>query len=377
MAISYALHIKDRTGAKQATLAGNTQAANRGGYRMLAYRKQVNAPGMLTFQLDSDHPLLDDFDLGWQVEAWRWDNVAGIDKAVDFYGLYWDDEPNADDDGNDVTTVYCVGQMDWLARSIVAYPADTNNRSVFTNVAAETVMKTLVTRNATLSGTTADGRIEDVPAWGSMISVQADDEHGNMIDYACFGKNLLEALQDVAYIGGLDFDLVKTGGATWEFRTYAPQLGTDKSGSVIFSQGRGNMRNPTRARNRMNESTVAIAGGQGLESNRLFAVRTGANYNATWNSRETFVQATEYTTVAGLEGAADRRLAEVQSRDDIQFQAIETPATRYQLHYELGDLVTASYRDTAQIKKIAAVVISFLDSGGAKPEEVSVETQNV
>lgn len=372
----YALRIYNRTGVLQAILVGNTQLRDGGGFRTLAYRKEVNGVGLLTFVLDADHPLLDDLDRDWQVEVWRWDNAAGIDKACDFYGFYIDDEASADDEGNSTSTVYCIGQMDLLARAIVAYKADTANRSLFTSAKAETIAKTLVTRNATSSGTTGDGRVRNVDTWGSLISVQADGATGSTIDFACAYQNLLEALQDVARIGGGDFDLVKTGAQAWEFRWYNGQLGTDRSASVIFSQGRGNMRNPRRVRNRFGEYTVAVVGGQGTEASRDVVVRTGTNYDATYNSREQFVPATQYSTTDGLNGEGDRKLAEVQARDNITFQVNETPSTRYGLHYSLGDLVTASYRDTAQTKQIVAVTVSYVD-GGDKNEEVGIEVANV
>lgn len=375
MAVSYSLHIYDRTGNRQAILTGNTQAVNRGGFRFLSYRKEVNAPGMLMFQLDSDHPVLEDIQTDWQVEVWRRDIAAGIEPYCDFYAFYRDDETSADDGGNSTTNVYCVGQMDFLARAIVNYPASTADRSLFFGDPAETIAKTLVTRNATTSGTTGDGRIRNVDAWGALISVQADGATGNVIDRACAYKNLLEELRDIAAIGGGDFDLVKTGAQAWQFRWYNGQLGTDRSGNVIFSQARGNMRNPKLTRNRLGESTVAVVGGQGIEDSRTVVVRTGTNYDATYNSREMFVPATQFTTTEGLEGEGDIKLLEVEARDELYFDVIQMPATRYGLHYFLGDLVTGSYRDTAQTKQVWAVSVSFVD-GSDKAEEIKVEMRN-
>lgn len=375
MAISYSLQIYNRAGVRQGLLTGSTQTVDSGGFRVLSYRKEVNAPGFLTFVIDSDHPLLELIETDWQVEVWRWDDALGVDKYCDFRAFYRDDESSADADSHSTTTVYCIGQMDLLARAIVNYKAGTANRNEFVSDPAETIAKTLVTRNATASGTTGDGRIRNVDAWGAFVSVQADAASGNTIDYNCAYTNLLEALQDVARVGGGDFDLVKTAAQAWNFRWYAGQLGTDRSASVIFSQARGNMGNPTLAHNRLNESTVAIVGGQGEESARTIVTRTGANYDATYNSRELFVPATEYTTTDGLNGAGDRRLDEVEARDDLQFEVIQTPATLYGLHYNLGDLVTGSYRSTSQTKKIAAVVVAFQD-GGEQAEQITVEMQN-
>src|SRR5690606_30648784 len=138
----------------------------------------------------------------------------------------------------------------------------------------ETVMKALVTYNATSSGTTADGRIRNVATGGLTITVEADGGGGNTVDWYCAHDHLLETLQKLARIAGGDFDLIKTAATTWDFKFYDGQRGTDRSSSVIFSLDHGNMARPRYQIDRREERTVAIVGGGGEGDDRTFVTRT-------------------------------------------------------------------------------------------------------
>lgn len=348
-------------------------------FNSLQYRKVVNAPGMAVFSVPDFHQAVGQLDRDWQVEVWRSRRASpGEDNAIasyaDFYGFVRDEERATDDDGQVTVTFYCQGQMDLLRRSIVAYPADNADRTRFVAAKAETIMKGLVTRNATTSGTTGDGRDRNVPTWGSYVSVEADGANGNTLDIFCARRNLLETLQDIARVGGGDFDLVKTADRAWEFRWYTGHLGTDRSATVVFALQFGNMARPSLRRNRLNEATIAIVAGQGTSDERVTVVRQGVNYDASVNSIEVLVDARDVSTTAGLNTRGDARLDELRARDDLQFEVIQTPGSLYGLHYFIGDLVTGFFQGITAVKKISSVTIN-LDSSGN--ETVNVEIQNV
>lgn len=330
----------------------------------MSYVKGVNEPGMCSFTLNADDTSINDFELDAQIEVWRRDSANAIDWYVDFYGLWRGEQRAANSDGTSTYTAYCPGQMSLLDRAVVAYYAQTSNRSVFAAVAAETIAKTLVTRNATSSGTTADGRMRTVTLTG--ISVEADAAAGEALDFNCAWRKLLPALQEIALIGGGDFDLVKTAARAWEFRWYDGQLGTDRSATVTFALQYGNMANPVLERNSVDEKTVAIAGGQGEETARVVAVATGANYHATENAVETFVEAREMTSAAAVADKAARELEEVRRRDQLTFDVLQVPSTLYGLHYGLGDLVTGYYQGVTGTKKIQRVTVSLGSDGQEK-----------
>lgn len=348
MATEYKIRIFDRTGTLQYELID---------YRALAYTKAVNEPGMGIITLDGRAPVVSVIDLDWQVEIYRRDLTHSLAWYCDFYGLFRDSEEKADENGVRSATLYCPGQMSLLQRASIAYPAATASRTVFSSTPAETIAKTLVTYNATSSGTTADGRIRDVTL--PSIIVEADAATGASLDYNCAWQNLHNALIDLADVGGGDFDLVKTDVAEWEFRWYAGQLGTDRSGTIAFSLSQGNMTNPVLRRNTLSERTVAIVGGQGEENTRDVVVRTGSNYDAAYNAIEVFVDARQMSTTAGLNAAGDAALAVYQARYDLQFDVLQIPSTVYGRDYALGDLVTAVYGGYSATKQVASVAVEF------------------
>lgn len=384
MTAIYEVRIKSRAGALQEIVAGALGDPGQGyndGYFSLSYVKGVNevGSGLLTLNADSavadtvapnGEPVLD-----MQVEFWRYDTENEIDNYCDFYGFVRDREYTTDDNGQSRIVVYLDEQNDYLRRAAIAYRAGIANRSLFSNVSTETILKTLVTRNATSSGTTADGRDRNVDTWGTYISVAADGAAGTNLTLSCMGRNLYEVLREVAETGGLDFSLVKTGAQAWEFRT-AALLGTDRSASVTFALNYGNMRRPGLRSNRRSEKTVIIAGGQGIDSTRTIATRTGDNYNAAYNSTELFVNASQYSTTAGLETEADERLEELRARNTLSFDVIQVPSTLYGKHYFLGDKVRAYFRGFSYTPQIQRVAVDVRNRGNQPAEQIQVTASN-
>jgi hypothetical protein len=237
-------------------------------------------------------------------------------------------------------------------------------------VEAETIAKTLVTRNATTSGTTADGRVRDVPTWGGYISVEADGATGYSLAYTCPYRNLLTALQEVATLGLGDFQMVRTGARAWEFRWYNALLGTDRTGSVRFSPGMNNVANPLLRRGRIDEATVAIAAGQDTGAAREIAIETGSTYDAAVNSLEMYVDSRDITGDT-LADRAELRLEEQRSFDELSFDVLQTSSTLYGSNYFLGDWVTASYGGVSATKKVDSVTVTY-QSRGDNPESIQI-----
>jgi hypothetical protein len=365
MATDYQLRIYNRSGALQYILT------QRKGLLALSYSKRVNQVGVCQFTVNADNDIVDVIGLDWQIEVLRRNQDEALEWYTDFYGLFRDEERRADDNGISTFTGTAYDANDWLARAIIAYNAEITNRSEFTSQAAETIAKTLVTRNATSAGSTGDGREVAVGSWGAQITVQANGSAGATVDYACAYRPLLESLQELAAVGSGDFNMVKTGTATWDFRWYNGQLGTDRSGSVVFNLLLNNMSNPVLRRTSSAEYTVAIAGGQNTGTARVVVVRTGANYNTLYNASEVFVQASQYSSVAGVTAAANARLKEMEARDELTFDVQQVPSTLYGKHYFLGDLVTGTYQGVTATKQIAGVTVSFAPASN-NPEKITV-----
>lgn len=259
-----------------------------------------------------------------------------------------------------------------LGWRIVAWPAATANRSKFTSAKAETIMKTLVEYNAGASATTGNGRHRTGTITG--ISTAADAAGGNTLDWYCAHAILLETLQKLALVAGGDFDLVKTGAQAWEFEFYPGQLGTDRSGEVVFALDYDNMANPRFRTGRLGEKTVAIVGGQGEDSQRDITVRTGANYSSS-NDIEVFVDAREIDkgNTAGLQAKGDQELEALRALDQFDFDVLQTAVGAYGRHYFLGDLVTvvSPFTGAASDRKVRSVTVTVDQQ---RHEQIGVDT---
>ena len=79
-------------------------------------------------------------------------------------------------------------------------------------------------------------------------------------------------------------------------------------------------------------------------------------------------------TTAGQNARGDKKLDERQAQKLFSFQAVQTPATRYGIHYSLGDLVTAvnPFTGTSYTMKVKSVTLGMEESGAE-----SVETEIV
>lgn len=334
----------------------------------LSYNKVVNDAGLLSFSLDGSHKSIQYLINNAQLEVWRRDLANSISWYADFYGLFKDEERTYSE-GKSIYTAYVPGINSLLATRINAWTANTASRSKFTGAKAETIMKTLVSYNASSLATAGNGRIRNGAI--STITVDTDSARGNTLDWNCAYDNLLETLQSIALVGGGDFDLVKTGSQAWKFYFYLGQLGTDRHSTVIFSLDRGNMAEPLYTKNRSAEKTVAIVGGQGDEVDRTVVVRTGDNYS-TSNDVEMFIDARNSDTTNALNAEGDTALKDVKSKDTLDFKVLQTPACLYGKHYFLGDLVTGIYQTISNTIKIQSITVT-LDSDGRETIDVGLQ----
>ena len=359
---AYRLDFYDTSGVQQATLTPSARASSAANAGILgfSYRKQVNHPGILTFRLRGDHGLLSSLADKWQIEVYR--RPSGQAWARDFVGIYRQPEWTFTD--RKTFQAYCPGLTSMLGWRVVNWPANTASRSKFTSAVGETIMKTLITYNATSSASTANGRKRAGAITG--LSVEADGANGSTIDWYCHGKNLLETLIELADVAGGDYDLVKTSSTAWQFRWYTGQLGTDRTASVIFAMERGNMAEPVYREKRLNERTVMCVWGQGEDAGRDYVTRTGVNY-AAGNDIEEYINATDVAKgdTAGLNTRGDQKAVEFEAQEEFLFKTLQAPASLYGVHYFLGDLVTAvnPFTGADLTLKVNAVSVSVNERG--------------
>lgn len=374
MAGQYRVECRDFwTGERLLWLGGATSAGARNGFLALRLVMQVNAPGLLTLTVPGDLPdrqLLTDLT---QIVVWRRDVARGVDWYRAFVGLLRDDL--LEDDGQPLLTLTCPGLLHLLDRYHVLWPAGVANRTVWTNAKAETIATQLVQYNATASATAAAGRDRDAASTG--ITVATDQLRGATLPSwtASRSRTALEELQRLAPLAGGAFDLEYTSATTRTFRFYPGQRGQDKTTTHIFAKARGTMGGIRFAQVRSAARTVAVVGGQGEGTARQIVTRTSSAYSPT-NAVETFVDARNEATTAGMEAAGDARLAEESVRTQFRFRAVQTASMAYGPHadgYMLGDRVSAIRPDGVRVSAtIDRVQITWEPSG---QETIGVEVE--
>lgn len=345
----------------------------------LSYTKRVNAPGKLRFRVGANHNALQYMVDKAQIEVYRRNLDVGLDWYADFTGLIRDDAPEQLEDGRDVVTVDAFGALHYLEWRIIDWKADTANKSSFTSVKGETLLKTLVQYNITSSATVVNGRNSDGTMTSPIsISIQTDGAGGNTIgSWGCAWRPLLEELQAIAKVAGGDFDLVKTGAATFQFNWYLGQRGTDLrtgSSAIKFDTKLGNMARPKLIRARSRVKTKAIVAGASSGSSREYASQTGNGYAAD-NMMEVFVDGRNLGAGANLAAQGSVKLAELRTFEDLSFKVLQMPSCYYGKHYcasgALGDLVNVAYGSYSAAHKITAATVGVDEKG----ESVSVESE--
>lgn len=349
---SYRLDLKSPAGVRFASVTD---------FEQIACYTGVNVPGSMAVLLDGDHSAISSLEDKSQVELWRRDRENDIDWYMHFGGIYraqrWDQPAEV------IFKLTAQGYLSMLGWRIVAWRANTTDRSRYLSEKAETILKTMVDYNACANATIANGREREGAITG--ITIQTDGANGNTLDWYCAWDNLLTSLHDLSRIAGGDYDLVKTAAQAWQFRWYTGQLGTDRSATVTFSVGRGNMGDPMYIKDRTDEATVCIVGGQGEGDLRMIAIVTGADYHVTTNNIEVFYNGSGNESADGLADAGDTRLDELRARDEFSFVVLQTPASLFGVHYFLGDLVKVvnPFTGVAATKKIVGVTLQLEPSG--------------
>lgn len=361
MSVQYRIDIANAAGTKIDEISD---------MRRVAVGRQVNAAGRVEVELAADHRAIASLADKCRITVYR----RWPEQAIDWYavqeGLFRDEVYETLSDEQRIYTLIAPGPLSILDWTANAYAADTSGKTTWSSVRAETIMKNLVTNNCTASATTGNGRDRTRLSGGTLngltIAVQADASGGNLLSYTSSRGMLLAELKAVWDAGaGGDFDLIRTGATTYEFRFYAGQRGTDRTASVTFAEAWGTMGQPKLTRTRSSEATVAIAAGQGQKSRRAIRVRTGANYS-TSNDVERVVDGRQAATNAALDAVGDAALTKLRSRVQLAFTPLQTPARLLDREYFLGDKVASSYAGATFTHQVWASQYTYTAKDGEK-----------
>lgn len=342
MPARYRIDLKSPAGAKVAEASDFIQ---------LSFERRINAPGTFALRLSGEDEWAQHLEEGCQVEVWRRYPELGIDWYLEAEYLYEDMEDSVPERTR-VVVASGRGYLSLCDRRIVADYAG-SARADKTGP-AESVMKAIV-REQLGADAVAERQIPG-------LSIEADGAAGSTVSKSFAYRNVLAVLQDLAEPGGVDFDVVGTGPASFEFRTYAPYRGTDRRNAVVFALNYDNMGDPVWAVTRSSMRNAVLVAGKGEGPARNTVWRTDAGI-APATRRESFVDARQLETTAALENRGDAELAEVRKLSSLSFDVIQTWSLAYGRDYFLGDLVKAVYMDTAVDKRIVAVKVDVRRDG--------------
>jgi hypothetical protein len=326
----------------------------------VAVNRTVNSIDVAQFDVNAVSSTAQYIVYGAIVEVYRQDVEAGIASTREFAGTIRGIVQNYGQ--TTVITAQAVGTNAILSDRIVAYKSGVANRSQFSAVVAETVMKTLYNFNLGASATVANGRMLNGVLTGAAVATSGG--LGNATSISCSGQNLLSALQEVQLTAGGDFALVYTAPTTWTFTWYTGQLGTDRSASVVLSVETGTIAKLVLRTNRITDATAVIVAGQGEGSARAIVTRP-ATLPTGLNLREDWVDARNQKTTAEYTQLGDITLRNaLRSQVTLQTEVLQNAALRYGREYFLGDLVTVyAYAAGNITQKVQSVALSMSTNG--------------
>lgn len=353
MQSSYQVRLKDKSGDLVAVFTQDNLLR-------LRVTHQINAVHSHDLSIDATaDDRCDLFETDGQVEVWR--RPPGEDWYLEYEGFHRKPEWTRDISGRETFTSYGVGYQDLLARRIVAGYAGSSETDK--SGAAETVAKEFVDEQI-VSATDTDRQIAN-------FAVEADAAQGDTVSIQRSYRNLLEVLQEIAAIGGGDFDVVGDGSGGWEFRWYDGQRGTDRRSSLTFSTGYGNMQRPTLTLIPATANAVLVLG-QGQGDARTWEWRPPSNAPTGQDRYEVARDARDTDTTATLQARGDAVLDELQAVNRLTFRVVQTAGATYGVDYVCGDLIRARYRSTNYDLKIVRATLTM-----AAHDDILLEFENV
>lgn len=328
-------------------------------WRTLQIERSLNSYDVVTFSIDGTDSRVALFTLDAIIEVWRKIDRTGQDWYRECTSLHRTGHSQITERGTQIFTSYSRGLIDLLRRRTIAYYA--NTAYTLKSGPGETVIKEFVDENAGPSANSIDRKADGITLG---LSIAANAAQGAVWSGARAWQGLLEVIQEVSLMTSVDFTVTRDGstGRAFTFSTGWPQLGTDRTTTVVFSPTLGNMMVPNYTRSRTEEITRVIVLGQGQENNRQVVVVEGAALgDSPWNTIETNADARNQSTLAGLTDVGNVQLEKSGAQTSFQFDVLQTATYQYGADYFMGDLVIAGFLDVSEQIKITAVTLNVQD----------------
>lgn len=269
--------------------------------------------------------------------TWEYFASGPIEYPDDFT---WSADAGEDSDPGQITMQFADDSLYVMER--ITYPdytKDASNQgaavadSITGELAAETAMKRLVSRNA--------GPLALRYRQVRHLTIEADGAIGAGVTYYTRFQPLGDVLRSLAIaatVGGdqtsFGFRVVQVPGPALEFQVFNT---TDLSDEIIYSRGIGNLRGLS-FRSTAPTATVAIVGGDGTGDSRVIVEVADTDAVAKWRRIESFV-GNDAPDMPTLTQAGQEALISSAETAQITATALDNTTVRYGVHYFLGDLV--------------------------------------
>ncbi len=370
MLSTYQVRILDWNGAVVGIFAGSGKSND--SLASIICSRYINRIGQHQIAFQGNLQQFESWKLDYQIEIWR-HTTAGWGKV--YHGFHRTHTFQADANGLEQYISYGHDLKGLIARASI--PSDTVSALSVKSGPADDVIKAYVRENVGPLASASRARLG--------LIVQANTSLAPVWSGSQARQPLFDAVSEIALSSGVDFDVVSNAANVFEFRTYYPQIGTDRTIAnllgnkpVIFSLEHNNMATPVASVNHGQEINVVYVLGQGEEGDRdVVEVVNGPAITASpWNRIEAIRQNSNVPkgNLSDLAMYGANELEANRAYASGSFVAIQAPYSTYGVHYFDGDYVTGLYHIILN-KRILGVELSV--NAGNPQEAINLELSDV
>lgn len=347
--------------------------------KSLQYVRVLNDFGQVSLTIDAGDNLANYKNtLDLIIEVYRRNIPQGQFEVEGTYLLRFYNQFTDDNTGQEYLILVGVGLEHLLDRRVVDYRDDPSGADGFSTKfgAADTVMRSYVVDQCVSPASDMNRVI-------SGFSAAVVSGSGFTVFQRRSFDNLLDVMKEINAKTNMDFRVVRTSGASFEFQ--AATIGTNRSKQNNYPTGQYIVFNPTRSNiidasvtvDRKEEKTFVYVRGQGIQDERFtFPVSEPLALNdSPWNRCETTTDARsiEDVNTDGLIAAGFDVLNDKAAKFEFTFKPdLNAPQGRMNSDWFLGDIVSAEYAGfflDFRIKRISITVET--------DEDISIDVANV
>jgi hypothetical protein len=309
-------------------------------FTSLEYVRTENSIGNMVLTIPRGLMRYEDFAVGQLFEIWR-EKHGSLELQNDTAYFLQDWQFYTDGEGREFIQLYAT-DANWLLDTAIVWAYAGSSQSEKTGK-PDDMMKAIVREQ--LGDLAGGNRVK--------LSVQNNVGAGGASVTKAFAyRNVFTVLQELADVANengvyLAFDVVRTAPATFEFRTYAGQRGTNHSRTSgdprLVGKQYGNLAEASFGTFHSDERNCILIAGKGEDKSRLRIARVNNSRigASKWNRREYFKDSRDNDTTAALQADGDEVLNDYKPKQILTGRLLDTPGMQFGVHYQFGDIVTA------------------------------------